>query len=96
MKLEISQKITSLHTWYIEALEGIAREVLDNGEELDSVIAMEKFLMNFLDKPSQTNQKIAEKLNIYSMLKKAHLIIRITYQNYLQEDQNEFENNNPR
>ena len=95
MKLEISQKITSL-PWYIEALEGIAREVLDNGEELDTVIAMEKFLMNFLDKPSQTNQKIAEKLNIYSMLKKAHLIIRITYQNYLQEDQNEFENNNPR
>ncbi len=73
LKLEISQKITSLHTWYIEALEGIAREVLDNGEELDSVIAMEKFLINFLDKPSQTNQKIAEKLNILLHVKKGTL-----------------------
>ena len=73
LKLEISQKITSLHTWYIEALEGIAREVLDNGEELDTVIAMEKFLMNFLDKPSQTNQKIAEKLNILLHVKKGTL-----------------------
>ena len=43
LKLEISQKITSLHTWYIEALEGIAREVLDNGEEWTQLLQWRNF-----------------------------------------------------
>ena len=73
LKQEISQKIVSLNNWYVDVLEGISREVLDNGEELDSIIAMEKFLINFLDKPSHTNQKIAEKLNILLHVKKSTL-----------------------
>jgi len=73
LKMELAQKITSLSIWYFEALEGIAREILDNGEELDSFIAIEKFLMNFLDKPSQTNQKIAERFNILLHVKKGTL-----------------------
>ena len=66
-------KNVSLNNWYVDVLEGISREVLDNGEELDSIIAMEKFLINFLDKPSHTNQKIAEKLNILLHVKKSTL-----------------------
>ncbi len=73
LKQEISQKIVSLNPWYREALEGISREILDNGQELDSSAVMETFLINYMNKPDHTNQKIAEKLNILLHVKKGTL-----------------------
>ena len=67
---EINRKVGSLNIWYLETLVGVAKLLVQDGEEYDQNKVITKFLNNYIEKPDKVNRQIAALFNTLLGIKK--------------------------